>query len=177
MLVLRESFFPRFEAQAARFLLDLVDLGPTTYKRPALLVLRSLMPYLSTRPAAGLSQLDLIGPLFRLLGSEFTDDTLLILEGTVQAEMLTARCVAPPHVELSCTHGFKADVAWLGMGPCALRTSGTLRNPAGAPTPTLGVDAWTGRTAWWAQPSGTQQTVRWQRGQVRWEHGACLCCC
>ena len=54
------------------------------------------MPYLSTRPAAGLSQLDLIGPLFRLLGSEFTDDTLLILEGTVQAEMLSARCVLAP---------------------------------------------------------------------------------
>ena len=90
---LRDSFFPRHEVLATRFLLDLVDQGPAESKRPALLLLRCFMPYLSSRSLAqaGLSQQDLIGPLFRLLGTDYADETLLILENAVQSETANAR--------------------------------------------------------------------------------------
>ena len=146
----------------------MVDLGPTLYKRPALSILRSLMPYLSTRPTttAGLTQLDLIGPLFRLLGSEFTEDTMLILEGTVQAEMAAQRC-AP--VQMAHDHdATRADpaVVVVASGTSACGPCGARSNVRAAPGPMLGVDAWTGRPAWWAKSTTVQQTVRWKLGQV-----------
>lgn len=95
MLTVRDNYFPRFEVPAVRFVLDLVDHGPPNYKRPALLILRGLMPYLSKQHQAAqatVSLTDLIGPLFRLLGTPYGDDALHILENTLQAEMNVIRC-------------------------------------------------------------------------------------
>jgi hypothetical protein len=50
---LREGFFPRYEVASARFLLAVADAGPVPTRRPALAVLRCLMPTLAAHATAG----------------------------------------------------------------------------------------------------------------------------
>jgi len=85
VLAIKEAFFPTYEVAVLQFLLDLVDFGPANYKRPVLVILRAAVTSigLSSSSSSSVNHDDLIGPVFRLLNSEFVEEALLILDHTV----------------------------------------------------------------------------------------------
>jgi furry protein family len=82
--VLRDAFFPEYEAQGLTFLLGLLTNRLPWMKIKTMVVLKTILPHVNLRKPefAGIGA-EILSPLLRLLQSEYTDQALEVLDETI----------------------------------------------------------------------------------------------
>lgn len=82
--VIRDAYFPEYEAQALTFLLGLLTNRLPWMKIKTMVILKTLLPYVNLRKPefAGIGA-EILSPLLRLLQTEYADQALEVLDETI----------------------------------------------------------------------------------------------
>lgn len=82
--VVREAYFPEYEAQGLTFLLGLLTNRLPWMKIKTMVILKTMLPYVNLRKPefAGIGA-EILSPLLRLLQSEYADQALEVLDETI----------------------------------------------------------------------------------------------
>src|SRR5579862_253696 len=159
--VIRDAYFPEYEAQGLTFLLGLLTNRLPWMKIKTMVILKTMLPFVNLRKQefAGIGA-EILYPLLRLLQSEYADQALEVLDETITfvgqpmdryiARMsLGNRSVRKEYENNVTVFGIPDDSGWAVPAPVMMATTTrhnvhsvfytcpTVANPAGVLSPTI----------------------------------------